>query len=141
MDDLHLREDQFLAEGAKGKLHPDEYRAIVREARRQIQEQLDETRNRTHLWLSRVISWLTVPYAPAKKWGLIYALDLSGHDELNLAEQALRVGCDRATISVHMQNFAKTFGVEPSRWMRDEEAVENSRKARDGYCDELPEEL
>jgi hypothetical protein len=35
-----------------------------------------------------------------------------------------------------MQDFAKTFKLTPSRWMRDDEAVENSREARNKYCKE-----
>ena len=136
MDDLHLRECQSLTERARGKLHPDEFRAVVTLARLQIQERLEETQHKTHEWLTEIILWLTQPYAPPKKWGLIYALDLPLHDERNVAETARLVGCTRAAISVQMQDFAKTFKLQPSRWMRDDDAVENSREARKNYCKE-----
>lgn len=134
MDDLHLREIQSLTLRAKAKLHPDEFKAVVTLARLQIQERLDETQIKTHAWLTDIIAWLTQPYAPPKKWGLIYALDLPLHDERNVAETARVVGCTRAAISVQMQDFAKTFKLTPSRWMRDDDAVENSRQARNDYC-------
>jgi hypothetical protein len=134
MDDLHLREIQSLTLRAKEKLHPDEFKAIVTLARLQIQERLDETQSKTHCWLTDIIAWLTHPYAPPKKWGLIYALDLPLHDERNVAETARVVGCTRAAISVQMQDFAKVFKLQPSRWMRDDDAVENSRQARNDYC-------
>jgi hypothetical protein len=118
-------------------LHPDEFRAVVTLARLQIQERLEETQHKTHEWLTEIILWLTQPYAPPKKWGLIYALDLPLHDERNVAETARLVGCTRAAISVQMQDFAKTFKLQPSRWMRDDEAVQNSRQARNDYCEEV----
>ena len=136
MDDLHIRECQSLTERARGKLHPDEFRAVVTLARLQIQERLEETQHKTHEWLTEIIAWLTMNYAPPKKWGLIYALDLPLHDERNVAETARLVGCTRAAISVQMQDFAKTFKLTPSRWMRDDDAVENSRKARNDFCEE-----
>jgi len=137
MDDLHLRECQSLTEQARQKLHPDEFRAVVTLARLQAQERLDETQTKIHGWLTEIINWLTQPYAAPKKWGLIYALDLPLHDERNVAETARLLGCTRAAISVQMQDFAKTFGVQPSRWMRDDDAVENSREARIKHCQEL----
>ncbi len=136
MDDLHLRECQSLTESARLKLHPDELNAIVTLSRLQLQERLDETQTRIHNWLTDIIAWLTQPYSPPKKWGMIYALDLPLHDERNIAETARVVGCTRAAISVQMQDFAKTFSIQPSRWMRDDDAVENSRAARNNYCDE-----
>ena len=134
MDDLHLREIQSLTARAKAKLHPDEFKAVVTLARLQIQERLDEAQNKTHSFITEIIAWLTQPYAAPKKWGLIYALDLPLHDERNVAETARLVGCTRAAISVQMQDFAKTFSIQPSRWMRDDDAVENSREARNKYC-------
>lgn len=129
-DEMHLRECQSLVERARGKLHPDEFRAVVTLSRMQIQDKLDETQTKIHDWLTEIVLWLTQPYAVPKKWGLIYALDLPLHDERNVAETARLAGCTRAAISVQMQHFAKTFGVPPSRWMRTDEAVENSREAR-----------
>lgn len=136
MDDIHLREIYSLTEKARLKLHPDEFKAVVTIARLQIQERLDETQSKFHDWLTETVSWLTQPYAPPKKWGLIYALDLPLHDERNPTETARLIGCTRAAISVQMQDFAKTFKLQPSRWMRDDEAVENSRIARKNYCNE-----
>ena len=137
MDDLHLREIQSLTARAKAKLHPDEFKAVVTLARLQIQERLDETQTKTHAWLTEIVNWLTQPYSAPKKWGLIYALDLPLHDERNVAETSRVVGCTRAAISVQMQDFAKTFNLQPSRWMRDDDAVENSREARNRFCGPL----
>jgi len=136
MDDLHKRECLSLVSQAKAKLHPDEFRAIVALSRLEIQEKLEETQHRTHQWLTDIVAWLTQPYAPPKKWGLIYALDLGLHDERNIAETAKKIGCTRQAISVQMQDFAKMFKLQPSRWMRDDEAVRNSREARLSYCEE-----
>ena len=133
---MDLRECQRLVERARGELHPDEFRAIVTLSRLQAQEKLDDAQTKIHGWLTEIITWLTQPYAAPKKWGLIYALDLPLHDERNVAETARLVGCTRAAISVQMQDFAKTFKLQPSRWMRDDEAGENSRRARNDYCEE-----
>jgi len=132
---LSSRRQVILLEQAK--LHADEFRAVVTLARLQIQERLDETQIKTHAWLTEIVNWLTQPYAAPKKWGLIYALDLPLHDERNVAETARLLGCTRAAISVQMQDFAKTFSIQPSRWMRDDDAVENSREARIKHCQEL----
>jgi hypothetical protein len=130
MDDLHLREIQSLTERARAKLHPDEFRAVVTLARLQIQERLDDSQKKWHLFLSKTLKWL-LPVTPAKFWGAVYALDLPYlHDELNPAEKARAIGCTRAAISFQMQDFAKFLKMEPSRWMRDDEAVKNSREAR-----------
>jgi hypothetical protein len=130
MDDLHLCEIQSLTERARAKLHPDEFRAVVTLARLQIQERLDDSQKKWHLFLSKTLKWL-LPVTPAKFWGAVYALDLPYlHDELNPAEKARAIGCTRAAISFQMQDFAKFLKMEPSRWMRDDEAVKNSREAR-----------
>ena len=135
MDDLHLREIQSLTERARAKLHPDEFRAVVTLARLQIQDQLEETKHRTHEWLTEIVEWLCFPYSAAKKWGLIYAIDMPRlHDERNLEQTAKMIGCTRAAISVQMRQFASIMQLEPSRWMRDDDAVENSREARIKHC-------
>lgn len=134
MDDLHRRECEELLAVAACKLHPDELRAITTLAKADVQERLDEVQSRIHDWLTEIVTWLTQPYSEKKKWGMIYALDLPLHDERNIAETARIIGCTRASISGFAQQFAKTFNVMPSRWMRDDEAVEHSREAREGYC-------
>jgi hypothetical protein len=137
MDDLHRRECEELAARAAAKLHPDEFRAITALARADIQERMDEMQSRMHDWLTEIVTWLTQPYSEKKKWGMIYSLDLPLHDERNIAETARIIGCTRAAISGFAQQFAKTFKVMPSRWLRDDEAVEHSREAREGYCEPL----
>ena len=134
MDDLHRRECEELAAIAARKLHPDELRAVRAIAQWEIRERLDEMQSRLHDWLTEIVTWLTQPYSDKKKWGMIYALDLRLHDERNIAETARLCGCTRASISGFAQQFAKTFNVAPSRWMRDDDAVENSRQARNDYC-------
>jgi hypothetical protein len=136
MDDLHLREIQSLTLRAKAKLHPDEFKAVVTLARLQIQERLDETQHKMHLWTTDFVAWLCFPPAAPKTWGAVYAMDLPLHDELNIAEMARKIGCTRAAISHQAQRFAQTFKLQPSRWMRDDDAVENSRQARNDYCED-----
>ena len=156
MDDLHLREIQSLTEAARQELNAKEYQALVdfsyvdtesfRSAERKChqekvkaviayhrminKERVDESQKKWHLFLSKTLKWL-LPVTPAKFWGAVYALDLPYlHDELNPTEKARAIGCTRAAISFQMQDFAKFLKMEPSRWMRDDEAVKNSREAR-----------
>ena len=163
MDDLHLRECQSLVEQAKRELtakeyqslidfsyvdidafksaekkcHRDKIKAVIAYHRLLNKDRVDETLHKTHEWLTEIIKWLCFPFAAPKKWGLIYAVDMPRlHDERTPAETAKKIGCTRAAISVQMQDFAKTFKLTPSRWMRDDDAVENSRKARNDYCEE-----
>jgi hypothetical protein len=97
---------------------------------------MEQSQHKAHWWITEATRWLTEPYAAAKKWGLIYALDLPLHDERNPTDTAKKIGCSRAAISVQMQDFAKIFNLAPSRWMRDDDAVENSREARIKHCKE-----
>lgn len=80
--------------------------------------------------LTKVVTFVCFPYAPAKLWGVVYALDLPLHNGRNMAETAARLGMSRAAISVHARDFLEVTGMPPSRWMRGEAAVVNSREAR-----------
>jgi hypothetical protein len=137
MDDLHLRECQSLTERARGKLHPDEFRAVVTYSRMEIQSELDDMRLEFFQWFTDSVVWLGLDYSLNKLYGLAYAMDIPRlHDERNMEETARVIGSTRAAISVQAQNFIKEFKMQPSRWMRDDDAVENSRDARNNYCED-----
>ena len=137
MDDLHLRECQSLTERARDKLHPDEFRAVVTYSRMEIQSEIDDMRLEFFQWFTDAVVWLGLDYSLNKLYGLAYAMDIPRlHDERNMEETAMVIGSTRAAISVQAQNFIKEFKMQPSRWMRAEESVENSREARNNYCED-----
>lgn len=70
-----------------------------------------------------------------KKWGMIYALDLTQlHDNRSMAQTADSIGCSRAAISTQARDFTKLFNLKPSRWLRDESTAEKNREARIRHC-------
>ena len=137
MDDLHLRECQSLVEQARAELHPDKFKAVVTYSRMELQQQLDDMRLEFFQWFAEAVVWLSVDFSLNKLYGLAYAIDIPTlHDERNMEETARVIGSTRAAISVQAQNFVKEFKLQPSRWMRAESAVENSRDARNNYCED-----
>lgn len=118
-------------------MHPDEFRAVVTYSRMEIQSELDDMRLEFFQWFTDSVVWLGLDYSLNKLYGLAYAMDIPRlHDERNMEETARVIGSTRAAISVQAQNFIKEFKMQPSRWMRDDDAVENSRDARNNYCED-----
>ena len=124
-----------LAREAEDILHPDLYSAVWTTGKMQFEDQISDMMERTVQFATDFMAWFAFPFTERKKWRVIYALDLPLHNERNMAETARIIGCTRASISLAARDFARTFGIEPSRWLRDDDAVEHSREARGNYCE------
>lgn len=88
--------------------------------------------------MSLALSYITdADDSLAASWGVVFAMGLASvTDNRTMAQIAREIGCTRATISNHAKKAQRILGLPESPLQKSEEAVVNSRRARNKYCEE-----
>lgn len=129
---LSEMEDEQIAKKFLARLHPDDSEAVRNYFMREQDDRLDLMRSRVNGLIVRVFSFCCIPqFCTVRMWGVIYALDLPIHGDLEMADRARKLGCHRATISTAARDFVKIAKLQPSRWMRADTTVEANKQARE----------
>lgn len=129
------RERERMALRAMRKLSAEEGKVLVGAIHAEVREKLADREKRILHFIERVAAFCLVPApCPVKVMGVVYALDLSAHKGMSMSSMARRMGVTRASLSNAAWTFTRANKLEPSRWMRSEEATKASRKARVRVC-------
>lgn len=112
-------------------IHPEDQILLRLHFTAQIADDLMEMQHRMLGLIEKVITFCCFPFAWPKIWGVIYALDLSLHDGMNMQKRARKLGATRAAISIHAREFLELTGLPPSRWMRSELTAKRCKTTRE----------